>query len=91
MFVFGLCELMFLGLDVVLVQPGPFRTGMTASIRRRFQDSCSSGPKLVRKRIFPARLSICLTMVAFQAPIPISYCSEKSTLRDHSFPGAEGS
>lgn len=36
-------ELMFLGLDVVLVQPGPFRTGMTASIRRRFQESTLPG------------------------------------------------
>lgn len=36
-------ELMFLGLDVVLVQPGPFRTGMTASIRRRFQESTVPG------------------------------------------------
>ncbi len=36
-------ELMFLGLDVVLVQPGPFRTGMTASIRRRFQESTAPG------------------------------------------------
>lgn len=36
-------ELMFLGLDVVLVQPGPFRTGMTASIRRRFQESTRPG------------------------------------------------
>ncbi|MBB1055495.1 SDR family NAD(P)-dependent oxidoreductase, partial [Dietzia sp. B44] len=36
-------ELMFLGLDVVLIQPGPFRTGMTASIRRRFQESTLPG------------------------------------------------
>ena len=36
-------ELMFQGLDVVLVQPGPFRTGMTASIRRRFQESTVPG------------------------------------------------
>lgn len=36
-------ELMFLGLDVVLVQPGPFRTGMTASILRRFQESTRTG------------------------------------------------
>lgn len=36
-------ELMFLGLDVVLIQPGPFRTGMTASIRRRFQESTGPG------------------------------------------------
>lgn len=36
-------ELMFLGLEVVLVQPGPFRTGMTASIRRRFQESTAQG------------------------------------------------
>ncbi|MFL0578006.1 SDR family NAD(P)-dependent oxidoreductase [Dietzia sp. 179-F 9C3 NHS] len=36
-------ELMFLGLDVVLVQPGPFRTGMTASILRRFQESTRPG------------------------------------------------
>lgn len=36
-------ELMFLGMDVVLVQPGPFRTGMTASIRRRFQESTVPG------------------------------------------------
>ncbi len=36
-------ELMFLGLDVVLVQPGPFSTGMTASIRRRFQESTLPG------------------------------------------------
>lgn len=36
-------ELMFLGLDVVLIQPGPFRTGMTASIRRRFQESTRPG------------------------------------------------
>lgn len=36
-------ELMFLGLDVVLVQPGPFRTGMTASILRRFQESTLPG------------------------------------------------
>ena len=36
-------ELMFLGLQVVMVQPGPFRTGMTASIRRRFDDAASAG------------------------------------------------
>jgi len=36
-------ELMFLGLEVVLVQPGPFRTGMTASILRRFQESTVPG------------------------------------------------
>ena len=36
-------ELMFLGLDVVLLQPGPFRTGMTASILRRFQESTRPG------------------------------------------------
>lgn len=36
-------ELMFLDMDVVLVQPGPFRTGMTASIRRRFQESTVPG------------------------------------------------
>ena len=36
-------ELMFLGMDVVMVQPGPFRTGMTASIRRRFQESTVRG------------------------------------------------
>lgn len=36
-------ELMFLGMDVVLVQPGPFRTGMTASILRRFQESTRPG------------------------------------------------
>lgn len=36
-------ELMFLGLDVVLVQPGPFRTGMTAAILRGFQESTRSG------------------------------------------------
>ena len=36
-------ELMFLGLEVVLIQPGPFRTGMTASIRRRFQESTLPG------------------------------------------------
>lgn len=36
-------ELMFLGLDVVLIQPGPFRTGMTASIRRLFQESTLPG------------------------------------------------
>lgn len=36
-------ELMFLGLQVALVQPGPFRTGMTASIRRRFQESTPPG------------------------------------------------
>ena len=36
-------ELMFHGLDVVLVQPGPFRTGMTAAIRRSFQESTPSG------------------------------------------------
>src|SRR5699024_8068916 len=36
-------ELMFLGIDVVLVQPGPFRTGMTASIRRRFSESVPPG------------------------------------------------
>ena len=36
-------ELMFLGLDVVIIQPGPFRTGMTASIRRRFQESTLPG------------------------------------------------
>lgn len=36
-------ELMFLDMDVVLVQPGPFRTGMTASIRRRFQESSRPG------------------------------------------------
>ena len=36
-------ELMFLGLQVVLIQPGPFRTGMTASIRRRFQESTLPG------------------------------------------------
>ena len=36
-------ELMFLGLDVVLVQPGPFRTGMTAAIRRSFQESTPAG------------------------------------------------
>ncbi|MDV8001280.1 SDR family NAD(P)-dependent oxidoreductase [Rhodococcus sp. IEGM 1408] len=36
-------ELMFLGPDVVLIQPGPFRTGMTASIRRRFQESTLPG------------------------------------------------
>lgn len=36
-------ELMFLGPDVVLVQPGPFRSGMTASIRRRFQESTAPG------------------------------------------------
>src|SRR5699024_11538306 len=35
-------ELMFLGIDVVLVQPGPFRTGMTASIRRRFSEDRKS-------------------------------------------------
>ncbi|KAA0919058.1 SDR family NAD(P)-dependent oxidoreductase [Dietzia sp. ANT_WB102] len=36
-------ELMFLGVEVVIVQPGPFRTGMTASIRRRFQESTVPG------------------------------------------------
>ncbi len=36
-------ELMFLGMDVVLVQPGPFRTGMTAAIRRSFQESTRPG------------------------------------------------
>ena len=36
-------ELMFQGLDVVLVQPGPFRTGMTAAIRRSFQESTPAG------------------------------------------------
>lgn len=36
-------ELLFLGLDVVLVQPGPFRTGMTAAIRRNFQESTLPG------------------------------------------------
>ena len=36
-------ELMFVGVDVVLVQPGPFRTGMTASILRRFQESTLPG------------------------------------------------
>ena len=30
-------------MDVVLVQPGPFRTGMTASILRRFQESTRPG------------------------------------------------
>lgn len=36
-------ELMFVGVKVVVVQPGPFRTGMTASIRRRFQESTRPG------------------------------------------------
>lgn len=36
-------ELMFLGMDVVLVQPGPFRTGMTAAILRNFQESTRPG------------------------------------------------
>ena len=36
-------ELMFLGMKVVMVQPGPFRTGMTASIRRRFTEAASDG------------------------------------------------
>lgn len=36
-------ELMFLGLDVVLVRPGPFRTGMTAAILRGFQESTRPG------------------------------------------------
>lgn len=36
-------ELTFLGLDVVLVQPGPFRTGMTAAILRSFQESTRPG------------------------------------------------
>lgn len=36
-------ELMFQGMDVVLVQPGPFRTGMTAAIRRSFQESTRPG------------------------------------------------
>lgn len=36
-------ELMFHGMDVVLVQPGPFRTGMTAAIRRSFQESTRAG------------------------------------------------
>lgn len=36
-------ELMFLGMDVVIVQPGPFRTGMTAAILRSFQESTRPG------------------------------------------------
>lgn len=36
-------ELMFLDLDVVLVQPGPFRTGMTAAIRRSFTEAVPAG------------------------------------------------
>ena len=36
-------ELMFHDMDVVLVQPGPFRTGMTAAILRSFQESTRPG------------------------------------------------
>lgn len=36
-------ELMFLGMDVVMIQPGPFRTGMTAAILRNFQESTRPG------------------------------------------------
>ncbi|WP_010541136.1 SDR family NAD(P)-dependent oxidoreductase [Dietzia alimentaria] len=51
-------ELMFLGMDVVVVQPGPFRTGMTASIRRRFQEST------VRGSVFAAMAEVMGEMAA---------------------------
>lgn len=45
-------ELMFLGLPVVIVQPGPFRTGMTGGIERAFERAVVPGSpfeRLVRK------------------------------------------
>lgn len=53
-------ELMFLGIDVVMIQPGPFRTGMTASILRSFQESTRPDSP------FAAMASVMGTMAAGQ-------------------------